>query len=147
MLTCDNLSAGYGATVVLDHVSFTVEPGTTLAVLGRNGVGKTTLLATILGHTTRHDGTITFAEPIIGGLKPFRRARLGLGFVPQEREIFPSLTVEENLTVAARPPPTARMPGHWNASTPCSPISPSAAAAWATNSRAGSSRCSRSAAR
>jgi branched-chain amino acid transport system ATP-binding protein len=103
MLTCDNLSAGYGATVVLDHVSFTVEPGTTLAVLGRNGVGKTTLLATILGHTTRHDGTITLKNQSIGGLKPFRRARLGLGFVPQEREIFPSLTVEENLTVAKRP--------------------------------------------
>ena len=103
MLTCDDLSAGYGATIVLDHVSFTVEPGTTLAVLGRNGVGKTTLLATILGHTTRHGGTITFSNQSIGELKPFRRARLGLGFVPQEREFFPSLTVEENLTVAARP--------------------------------------------
>jgi branched-chain amino acid transport system ATP-binding protein len=103
MLTCGDLSAGYGATVVLDHVSFTVDPGTTLAVLGRNGVGKTTLLATILGHTTRHGGTISFANQSIGELKPFRRARLGLGFVPQEREIFPSLTVEENLTVAARP--------------------------------------------
>ena len=102
MLTCENLSAGYGTTIVLDHVSFTVEPGTTLAVLGRNGVGKTTLLATILGHTTRHGGTITFADQSIGDLKTFRRARLGLGFVPQEREIFPSLTVEENLTVAAR---------------------------------------------
>jgi branched-chain amino acid transport system ATP-binding protein len=102
MLTVRNLSAGYGATVVLDGVSLAVDAGTTLAVLGRNGVGKTTLLATILGHTTRHDGAITFAGQSIEQLKPYRRARLGIGSVPQEREIFPSLTVEENLTVAAR---------------------------------------------
>ena len=102
LLTVRNVSAGYGATVVLDHVSFTADTGTTLAVLGRNGVGKTTLLSTILGHTTRHDGTITFAGQSIEQLKPYRRVRLGIGTVPQEREIFPSLTVEENLTVAAR---------------------------------------------
>jgi branched-chain amino acid transport system ATP-binding protein len=102
LLTLQNVSAGYGATVVLDRVSFSVRTGTTLAVLGRNGVGKTTLLATILGHTTRHDGTITISDQSIEHLKPFRRARLGIGSVPQEREIFPSLTVEENLTVATR---------------------------------------------
>jgi branched-chain amino acid transport system ATP-binding protein len=102
LLTLQNVSAGYGATVVLDRVSLSVAAGTTLAVLGRNGVGKTTLLATILGHTDRHDGTITFAGLSIESLKPYRRARLGIGSVPQEREIFPSLTVEENLTVAAR---------------------------------------------
>jgi branched-chain amino acid transport system ATP-binding protein len=102
LLTVQNVSAGYGATVVLDHVSLSVDAGTTLAVLGRNGVGKTTLLITILGHTTRHDGAITFAGQSIEQLKPHRRARLGIGTVPQEREIFPSLTVEENLTVAAR---------------------------------------------
>jgi branched-chain amino acid transport system ATP-binding protein len=101
-LALQNVSAGYGGTVVLDRVSFSVRTGTTLAVLGRNGVGKTTLLATILGHTTRHDGTIAFADRFIEQLKPFRRARLGIGSVPQEREIFPSLSVEENLTVAAR---------------------------------------------
>ena len=102
LLSVRDVSAGYGATVVLDHVSLAVESGTTLAVLGRNGVGKTTLLATIQGHTSHHDGTITFAGRSIEQLKPFRRARLGIGAVPQEREIFPSLTVEENLTVAAR---------------------------------------------
>jgi branched-chain amino acid transport system ATP-binding protein len=102
LLTVRNVSAGYGATVVLDHVSFAVQAGTTLAVLGRNGVGKTTLLATILGHTTHHDGSITFSGAPIERLKPYRRARLGIGAVPQEREIFPSLSVEENLTVAAR---------------------------------------------
>jgi branched-chain amino acid transport system ATP-binding protein len=102
LLTVRNVSAGHGATVVLDHVSLAVETGTTLTVLGRNGVGKTTLLSTILGHTTHHDGRITFAGRTIEHLKPYRRARLGIGSVPQEREIFPSLTVEENLTVAAR---------------------------------------------
>jgi branched-chain amino acid transport system ATP-binding protein len=102
LLTMRNVTAGYGATVVLDHVSLAVDAGTTLAVLGRNGVGKTTLLTTILGHTTQHDGSITFAGQSIEQLKPYRRARLGIGTVPQEREIFPSLTVEENLTVATR---------------------------------------------
>jgi branched-chain amino acid transport system ATP-binding protein len=102
LLQIRNVSAGYGATVVLDRVSLSVDAGTTLAVLGRNGVGKTTLLATVIGHTTRHDGTITFSGRSIEQLKPFRRARMGIGTVPQEREIFPSLTVEENLTVASR---------------------------------------------
>jgi branched-chain amino acid transport system ATP-binding protein len=102
VLVLRDVSAGYGATVVLDRVSFAVGTGTTLAVLGRNGVGKTTLLATIIGHTTRHAGTMTFDGRSIEHLKPYRRARLGIGVVPQEREIFPSLTVEENLTVAAR---------------------------------------------
>jgi branched-chain amino acid transport system ATP-binding protein len=98
---CD-VTAGYGGTVVLDHVSLSIGTGTTLSVLGRNGVGKTTLLATIVGHTTRHGGSIMFGGNPIEHLKPYRRARLGIGSVPQEREIFPSLTVEENLTVAAR---------------------------------------------
>jgi branched-chain amino acid transport system ATP-binding protein len=102
LLVVRNVSAGYGATVALEDVSLTVRTGATVAVLGRNGVGKTTLLATILGHTTRHGGTIAFGGTPIQQLKPFRRARLGIGSVPQEREIFPSLTVEENLTVAAR---------------------------------------------
>ncbi len=102
LLTLADVTAGYGTTVVLDRVSLTVQAGATLAVLGRNGVGKTTLLATILGQTTRHNGTISFSGRSIEQLKPFRRARLGIGSVPQEREIFPSLTVEENLTVAAR---------------------------------------------
>src|SRR5271165_7153857 len=102
LLAVRDVSAGYGDTVVLDHVTLEVAASTTLAVLGRNGVGKTTLLTTILGHTTHHDGSITFAGDEIARLKPHRRARLGIGLVPQEREIFPSLTVEENLTVAAR---------------------------------------------
>ena len=104
-LVLEEVSAGYGETVVLEGISLAVSPGQTLAVLGRNGVGKTTLLATVMGHTRLHGGGIRFAGGEIGTLAPYRRARLGIGFVPQEREIFPSLTVEENLTVAERPGP------------------------------------------
>jgi branched-chain amino acid transport system ATP-binding protein len=72
-------------------------------MLGRNGVGKTTLMVTIMGHTRLHGGAIRFAGRDITAMPPYRRAQLGIGYVPQEREIFPSLTVEENLTVARRP--------------------------------------------
>ena len=158
-LTLERVRAGYGRTIVLDGVSLDLRGGATLAVLGRNGVGKTTLLSTIMGHTTLHGGSIRFrgedittlralppcrvvcpmmvdsvADPVTaqhcqGGAPPKRsarphhgtrhllgvrgedittlpaygRCRGGIGFVPQEREIFPSLTLEENLTVAARP--------------------------------------------
>src|SRR6266481_4501559 len=102
-LVLGGVSAGYGDTVVLESISLDLPPGRTLAVLGRNGVGKTTLLATVMGHTRLHSGSIRFAGREISALPPYRRARLGIGFVPQEREIFPSLTVEENLLVAERP--------------------------------------------
>ena len=105
VLALDGVSAGYGATVVLDDLSLSVAAGGTVAVLGRNGVGKTTLLATVMGHTTLHAGRVTFAGADITELDIFRRARAGIGYVPQEREIFPSLTVEENLMVAARSGP------------------------------------------
>ena len=101
-LVLHDVSAGYGETVVLDRVSLSVEVGETMALLGRNGVGKSTLLATVLGHTTLHNGRIVFGKQSIEQMRPFRRPRLGIGYVPQEREIFPSLTVEENLTVANR---------------------------------------------
>ena len=104
-LMLEEISAGYGDTVVLEGISLDLSPGRTLAVLGRNGVGKTTLLATVMGHTRLHGGRIRFAGREISALPPYRRARLGIGFVPQEREIFPSLTVEQNLTVAQRPGP------------------------------------------
>jgi len=104
-LMLEEISAGYGDTVVLEGISLDLSPGRTLAVLGRNGVGKTTLLATVMGHTRLHGGRIRFAGREISALPPYRRARLGIGFVPQEREIFPSLTVEQNLTVAERPGP------------------------------------------
>ena len=102
-LTLEGVSAGYGDTIVLDGVSLGLPAGGTLALLGRNGVGKTTLLATVMGHTTLHGGSLTFGGTALMALPPYRRARLGIGFVPQEREIFRSLTVAENLLVAARP--------------------------------------------
>ena len=101
-LSLRGVSAGYGETVVLDGVSLSLAAGGTLALLGRNGVGKTTLLATVMGHTNRHAGSIAFNGQAIETLATYRRALLGIGYVPQEREIFPSLTVDENLTVAAR---------------------------------------------
>jgi branched-chain amino acid transport system ATP-binding protein len=102
-LLLDGVEAGYGETVVLEGISLALAPGGTLAVLGRNGVGKTTLLATIMGHSALRAGHIRFAGRDVSTLAPYRRARLGIGLVPQEREIFPSLTVEENLAVAAQP--------------------------------------------
>ena len=102
-LVLERVSAGYGETVVIEEISLDLPPGGTLAVLGRNGVGKTTLMATIIGHTRLRGGAIRFAGREITALPAYRRVRLGIGFVPQEREIFPSLTVEENLLVAARP--------------------------------------------
>jgi branched-chain amino acid transport system ATP-binding protein len=102
-LAVEHLTAGYAATTVLDDVSLRVAERGTCAILGRNGVGKTTLLATIMGHTALHRGSIRLAGRDLTALPVHRRARAGIGFVPQEREIFPSLTVEENLTVAMRP--------------------------------------------
>jgi branched-chain amino acid transport system ATP-binding protein len=101
-LVLSDVSAGYGETVVLDRMSLALAPGATLAVLGRNGVGKTTLLATIMGHTRLHGGTISLRNANIGSLPIYRRALLGLALVPQERLIFKSLTVEENLDVGER---------------------------------------------
>src|SRR5207248_1447045 len=104
-LAVERVRAGYGRTVVLDGISVSLAPGATLALLGRNGVGKTTLLATIMGLTTLHGGSIRFRGADLAGMPPYDRCRCGIGFVPQEREIFPSLTLEENIIVAARPGP------------------------------------------
>ncbi len=102
-LVLEHLVAGYGATTVLDDVSLRLAAGSTCAILGRNGVGKTTLLATIMGHTTLHGGRVRLGERDLTSLPAHRRVREGIGFVPQEREIFPSLSVAENLSVAQRP--------------------------------------------
>ncbi len=87
-LTLHDVCAGYGETVVLENISLALADGGTLSVLGRNGVGKTTLMATMLGHTSMHAGRIAFHSRPIERLRPFQRARLGIGYVPQEREIF-----------------------------------------------------------
>ena len=103
LLAVEGMRAGYGDAVVLDDISLEVPEHGSLAVLGRNGVGKSTLLLTIMGCTVVSRGRITWRGADITRLAPHRRARAGLGWVAQEREIFPSLTVEENLTVASRP--------------------------------------------
>jgi branched-chain amino acid transport system ATP-binding protein len=100
------VSAGYGETVVIENINLAIAPGESISVIGRNGVGKTTLLATVMGHTALHAGTLALNGQDLARVPPYRRALAGLGFVPQEREIFPSLTVRENLEVAART-------GHW----------------------------------
>jgi branched-chain amino acid transport system ATP-binding protein len=103
LLVVDGLSAGYGRAVVLPEVSFRLGEGEALALLGRNGAGKTTLLDSIVGVTRRFDGSIILAGREVGRLAPELRAGLGIGWVPQERNIFRSLTVEENLTAVAQP--------------------------------------------
>ena len=103
LLELKGVRAGYGEAVVLDDVALEVPRDGSLAMLGRNGVGKSTLLLTIMGYTRLHHGQILLAGKDISALPPHRRAQLGIGWVAQEREVFPSLSVEENLTVAARP--------------------------------------------
>lgn len=100
------VSAGYGDTVVLEDICLALAPGESISVIGRNGVGKTTLLATIMGHTTLHKGEVLLLGRSLNRTPIYRRAAAGLGFVPQEREIFPSLSVLENLEVGVRP-------GYW----------------------------------
>jgi branched-chain amino acid transport system ATP-binding protein len=99
----ESVSAGYGETVVLENVSLTLQPGESLSIIGRNGVGKTTLLATIMGHTALHAGSVRLGDRDISQLPVHLRSRAGIGYVPQEREIFPSLTARENLEIAVRP--------------------------------------------
>lgn len=105
LLVVENLRAGYGEAIVLDDVSFSLPAGQSLALLGRNGAGKTTLINTLVGATRYRGGRIGLAGQEITGLRPDRRAAAGIGWVPQERNIFRSLTVEENLTAVARPGP------------------------------------------
>ena len=105
-LKLTRVRAGYGPTVVLEDVDLELSERGSLAILGRNGVGKTTLLATIMGHATFHAGSIEYQDRPIMRLPVYERSRLGIGYVPQTRDVFPSLSVEENLRVAA-------LPGHW----------------------------------
>jgi branched-chain amino acid transport system ATP-binding protein len=107
LLAVEGVSAGYGDSVVLDDVSFSLAEGDTLALLGRNGMGKTTLLVTLMGLTRLRRGRLRWRGADLARLATHARSRAGLGWVPQERFMFPSLTVEEHLTAVARP-------GHWN---------------------------------
>jgi len=110
LLSVEHLSAGYGEAVVLSGISLSLAEGQALALLGRNGMGKTTLINTIVGVTRRFSGTIALAGLDITRLRPDQRAHVGIGWVPQERNIFRSLTVHENLTAVAQP-------GRWTTNT------------------------------
>lgn len=103
LLKLENVTAGYGDAVVLHGISLELSEHGSLAVLGRNGVGKSTLLLTIMGYTQLRAGRVLWRGQDVSRVAPHRRAVNGIGWVAQEREIFPSLSVEENLTVAARP--------------------------------------------
>jgi len=105
LLAIENLRAGYGEAVVLPDMSLRLPEGEVLAVLGRNGTGKTTLINSIVGVTRRFSGTVGLTGRDITLLRPDERARAGIGWVPQERNIFRSLTVEENMTAVAQPGP------------------------------------------
>ncbi len=105
LLRLKGVSAGYGEAIVISGIDLALRQGEALAVLGRNGTGKTTLLNTIIGVTRHRGGTITLAGQDLTRAQPDRRAMAGIGWVPQERNIFKSLTVEENMTAVARPGP------------------------------------------
>jgi branched-chain amino acid transport system ATP-binding protein len=107
LLAIDGVTAGYGEGVVLEDVSLSLGEGDTLALLGRNGMGKTTLLVTLMGLTRLHRGRLAWRGADLARLPTYARSHAGLGWVPQERFMFASLTVEEHLTAVARP-------GHWN---------------------------------
>ena len=102
-LELQQVSAGYGETIVIEGIDLILAPGECLSIIGRNGVGKSTLLATIMGQTVLHAGDIVLAGQSLKRVPCYLRALAGIGFVPQEREIFSSLTVRENLEIAARP--------------------------------------------
>jgi branched-chain amino acid transport system ATP-binding protein len=105
LLRVEGLTAGYGEAKVVSNLSFALQDGKSLALLGRNGVGKTTLVNSIIGVTTRHAGRIFVGGAEITKLPAHKRALAGVGWTPQERNIFRSLTVEENLTAVATPGP------------------------------------------
>jgi branched-chain amino acid transport system ATP-binding protein len=108
LIALENVTAGYGEARVLDDVSLVLAEGESLALLGRNGVGKTTLLTTLMGFTRVFSGRMRFGGGDLAHLARHRRAQAGIGWVPQERHVFPSLTVDEHLAAVARP-------GPWNA--------------------------------
>jgi len=104
-LVLEHVTAGYGEAVVLEDINLTLAPADSVALLGRNGMGKTTLLLTLMGLTHLHRGTLSWQGKNISRMPTYQRAHAGLGWVPQERHMYPSLTVEEHLTVVQRPGP------------------------------------------
>ena len=107
LLALENVWAGYGEAIVLEGISLSLKAGDSLSLLGRNGMGKSTLLSTLMGATRFHKGAMRWQGKDLAAVKAHARAHLGLGWVPQERDIFPSLSVEENLSVV-------QTKGHWD---------------------------------
>src|SRR5260221_14025213 len=103
MLDLVGLTGGWGPTTIVEHLSLSIGAGETVAVVGRNGVGKTTLLELIAGRAQLQSGEVHLCGQDVRRLPIHQRARAGLGYVPQQREVFPSLTVREHLAIAARP--------------------------------------------
>ena len=145
VLDVANIETCYGLSQVLFGVSLSIASGEMVTLMGRNGMGKTTTVRSILGLTPARAGTIRFAGREIRGLPSYKVAKLGVGLVPEGRQIFPNLTVRENLVATA----VVRADGGWTLErvTSCSRGSPSARPAWATSSPAASSKCWQSAAR
>lgn len=117
ILEIDNIDTYYGQSHVLQGISLSIEEGEVVSLLGRNGVGKTTTLRSIMGLTPPRNGSIRFRGEEIAGKKPFEIARLGIGYVPDDRRIFPDLTTFENLEIARRM--STKKQGHWNIDTVC----------------------------
>ena len=120
MLDVENINTYYWASHVLRDVSLKVPHGSIVAMLGRNGMGKTTIIRSIMGLTPPKDGVIRFKDEKISGLEPYQISRKGISLVPQGRIVFPSLTVKENLLIGARGRPRTATRGTWTRSTTCS---------------------------
>lgn len=143
LLKVEGLCAGYGEAVVLQNISLTLAEGESLALLGRNGTGKTTLLNTLAGATQQHAGQIAFASHALHTMASHQRAAAGIGWVPQERNIFKSLTVHENLTAVARAHGLAQTAslGRQNVFTRCFRAWQNARPIWVRNYQAANNKC------
>ena len=148
MLNVEGLETAYGVSQVLFGVSFAVEAGQVVTLLGRNGMGKTTTVLSVMGVVRSSRGSIAFEGKPLHGLPSFRVAQAGIGLVPEGRQIFPNLTVCENLDRhCGEPPRRGDAAGRSNGCSTFSAVSRRGSATTATSSPAASSRCSRSAAR
>ena len=147
MLRVERLETAYGLSQVLFGVSLAIEPGEVVTLLGRNGMGKTTTVLSIMGVVAARAGSVTLDGKELRGLPSYRIAQAGLGLVPEGRQIFPNLTVRENLVATAANRAARKNPWALDRVFAFSPCSPSAAPILATSSPAASSRCWRSAAR
>jgi ABC-type branched-subunit amino acid transport system ATPase component len=141
LLEAKSIEAGYGASQVLFGIDVDIRPGEVLALLGRNGMGKSTLLKVLTGTLSPMRGSVHFGGAAIGGHKPDAIARRGVAIVPEGRHVFPNLSVDEHLRAFARPRRAARRAGPSRRCTGCSRASRSARPTRATSSRAASSRC------